>query len=108
MVDYAIGFYALFILSGIGNGLCNTLTAVIFEARAPSAVIAEAEQVVVAVDVSALIGPAGAAHALGGVGVNLAPESPPDQWHGHPALGLRLPGRLGADLGPATEVSARA
>lgn len=69
----AIGFTALFILSGIGNGSVYKMIPSIFEARSHSLQISEAERRQWSRSMSgALIGLAGAVGALGGVGVNLA------------------------------------
>lgn len=73
MIAYVIGFVALFILSGIGNGSVYKMIPSIFEAKAHSLIGVEP------VDASAwsrkmsgaLIGVAGAIGALGGVGINL-------------------------------------
>lgn len=73
MVGYVIGFTALFILSGIGNGSVYKMIPSIFEARSHSLQISEAERRQWSRSMSgALIGLAGAVGALGGVGVNLA------------------------------------
>ncbi|OSC38658.1 nitrate/nitrite transporter [Mycobacterium decipiens] len=73
MVGYIIGFVALFILSGIGNGSVYKMIPSIFEARSHSLRISEAERRQWSRSMSgALIGFAGAVGALGGVGVNLA------------------------------------
>jgi NNP family nitrate/nitrite transporter-like MFS transporter len=73
MVGYVIGFVALFILSGIGNGSVYKMIPSIFEARSHSLQVGEAERRQWSRSMSgALIGLAGAIGALGGVGVNLA------------------------------------
>jgi MFS transporter, NNP family, nitrate/nitrite transporter len=73
MVGYVIGFVALFILSGIGNGSVYKMIPSIFEARSHSLQIGEVERRQWSRSMSgALIGLAGAIGALGGVGVNLA------------------------------------
>jgi MFS transporter, NNP family, nitrate/nitrite transporter len=73
MIGYVIGFVALFILSGIGNGSVYKMIPSIFEARSRSLQISEAERRQWSRSMSgALIGLAGAIGALGGVGVNLA------------------------------------
>jgi MFS transporter, NNP family, nitrate/nitrite transporter len=73
MVGYVIGFVALFILSGIGNGSVYKMIPSIFEARSHSLQVAEIERRQWSRSMSgALIGLAGAIGALGGVGVNLA------------------------------------
>jgi NNP family nitrate/nitrite transporter-like MFS transporter len=73
MIAYVIGFVALFILSGIGNGSVYKMIPSIFEARSRSLGVSEAERRQWSRSMSgALIGFAGAIGALGGVGVNLA------------------------------------
>jgi MFS transporter, NNP family, nitrate/nitrite transporter len=73
MVGYVIGFVALFILSGIGNGSVYKMIPSIFEARSLSLEVDETERRQWSRSMSgALIGLAGAVGALGGVGVNLA------------------------------------
>ena len=73
MVGYGIGFVALFVLSGIGNGSVYKMIPSIFEARSLSLQVDERERRQWSRSMSgALIGLAGAIGALGGVGVNLA------------------------------------
>jgi len=73
MVGNVIGFVALFILSGIGNGSVYKMIPSIFEARSHSLQVGETERRQWSRSMSgALIGLAGAIGALGGVGVNLA------------------------------------
>ena len=73
MVGYVIGFVALFILSGIGNGSVYKMIPSIFEARSHRLQVGESERRQWSRSMSgALIGFAGAVGALGGVGVNLA------------------------------------
>ena len=73
MVGYVLGFVALFILSGIGNGSVYKMIPSIFEARSRSLQVSEVERRQWCRSMSgALIGLAGAIGALGGVGVNLA------------------------------------
>jgi NNP family nitrate/nitrite transporter-like MFS transporter len=73
MIGYVVGFVALFILSGVGNGSVYKMIPSIFEARSRSLKISEAERRQWSRSMSgALIGLAGAIGALGGVGVNLA------------------------------------
>jgi NNP family nitrate/nitrite transporter-like MFS transporter len=73
MAGYVVGFIALFLLSGIGNGSVYKMIPSIFEARSRSLVVPEAERVAWSRAMSgALIGFAGAIGALGGVGINLA------------------------------------
>src|SRR6516165_1043100 len=73
MVGYVIGFIALFILSGIGNGSVYKMIPSIFEARSRSLQVSETARQQWSRSMSgALIGLTGAIGALGGVGVNLA------------------------------------
>ena len=73
MIGYVIGFVALFILSGIGNGSVYKMIPSIFEARSHPLQLSETERRQWSRSMSgALIGLAGAIGALGGVGVNLA------------------------------------
>lgn len=73
MAGYVMGFVALFILSGIGNGSVYKMIPSIFEARSHSLSLAETQRRQWSRSMSgALIGFAGAIGALGGVGVNLA------------------------------------
>ncbi|OBB62177.1 MFS transporter [Mycobacterium sp. 852013-51886_SCH5428379] len=73
MTGYVIGFIALFLLSGIGNGSVYKMIPSIFEARSRSLAVSEADRVAWSRAMSgALIGFAGAVGALGGVGINLA------------------------------------
>jgi NNP family nitrate/nitrite transporter-like MFS transporter len=73
MAGYVVGFIALFLLSGIGNGSVYKMIPSIFEARSRSLDVTEADRVAWSRAMSgALIGFAGAIGALGGVGINLA------------------------------------
>lgn len=73
MTGYVVGFIALFVLSGIGNGSVYKMIPSIFEARSRSLDVSEPERVAWSRAMSgALIGFAGAVGALGGVGINLA------------------------------------
>jgi MFS transporter, NNP family, nitrate/nitrite transporter len=73
MIGYVVGFVALFVLSGIGNGSVYKMIPSIFEVRSHSLQVGEAERRQWSRSMSgALIGLAGAIGALGGVGVNLA------------------------------------
>ncbi len=73
MAGYVVGFSALFLLSGIGNGSVYKKIPSIFEARSRSLDASEAERVAWSRAMAgALIGFAGAVGALGGVGINLA------------------------------------
>ena len=72
-LGYVIGFVALFILAGIGNGSVYKMIPSIFEARSLSLRVGETERRQWSRAMSgALVGFAGAIGALGGVGVNLA------------------------------------
>ncbi|WP_125078241.1 nitrate/nitrite transporter [Mycobacterium sp. P7213] len=73
MVGYVIGFVALFIVSGIGNGSVYKMIPSVFEARSHQMGMHESDRRHWARAMSgALIGFAGAIGALGGVGINLA------------------------------------
>lgn len=73
MVGYVIGFVALFIVSGIGNGSVYKMIPSVFEARSHRLNMRETDRRQWARAMSgALIGFAGAVGALGGVGINLA------------------------------------
>lgn len=73
LVGYVVGFIALFILSGTGNGSVYTMIPSIFDARSRSLDLGEAERQAWSREISgALIGFADAVGALGGVGINLA------------------------------------
>jgi len=73
MAGYVIGFIALFLLSGIGNGSVYKMIPSIFEARSRSLEVGDAARQHWSRAMSgALIGFAGAIGALGGVGINLA------------------------------------
>jgi NNP family nitrate/nitrite transporter-like MFS transporter len=73
MTGYVVGFIALFLLSGIGNGSVYKMIPSIFDARSRSLDIPEADRAAWSRAMSgALIGFAGAIGALGGVGINLA------------------------------------
>lgn len=68
-----IGFMALFILSGMGNGSVFKLIPSVFEARSRSLLVTDAERRHWARAMSgSLIGICSAVGALGGVGINLA------------------------------------
>jgi MFS transporter, NNP family, nitrate/nitrite transporter len=73
MVAYVIGFVALFIISGIGNGSVYKMIPVIFAAKSIRLTdVTSVEAAAWARTMSgALIGIAGAIGALGGVGINL-------------------------------------
>ena len=73
MAAYVVGFIALFILSGIGNGSVYKMIPSIFEAKAQSLDgLGPAEKAAWSRRMSgALIGIAGAIGALGGVGINI-------------------------------------
>ncbi|OBK21001.1 MFS transporter [Mycobacterium asiaticum] len=73
LVGYVVGFFALFILAGMGNGSIFKLIPSIFEARSRSLDVSEAERRHWARAMSgSLIGFCAAVGALGGVGINLA------------------------------------
>lgn len=73
LTGYAIGFIALFVLSGIGNGSVYKMIPSIFDAHSRSLNASEAQRKHWSRAMSgALIGFAGAIGALGGVGINLA------------------------------------
>lgn len=72
MVGYVVGFVALFVLSGIGNGSVFKMIPSIFEARSRELDVSEAQRRHWSGAMSgALIGFAGAVGALGGVAINL-------------------------------------
>lgn len=73
MTGYVVGFIALFLLSGLGNGSVYKMIPSIFEARSHSLQVSEEERQRWSLSMSgSLIGFAGAIGALGGVGINLA------------------------------------
>jgi MFS transporter, NNP family, nitrate/nitrite transporter len=73
MIGYVIGFIALFVLSGMGNGTVFKMIPSIFEARSRGLDLAEAERRHWSRAMSgSLIGFCSAVGALGGVGINLA------------------------------------
>jgi NNP family nitrate/nitrite transporter-like MFS transporter len=73
MIGYVVGFVALFVLSGIGNGSVYKMIPSIFEARSRSLSLSEHDRQQWSRAMSgALIGLAGAIGALGGVGINLS------------------------------------
>lgn len=73
MVGFVIGFVALFIVSGIGNGSVYKMIPSVFEARSHALGLSENERRQWSRAMSgALIGFAGAIGAFGGVGINLA------------------------------------
>ena len=73
MIGYVIGFMALFMLSGMGNGSVFKLIPSVYEARSRALAIGEAERRHWARAKSgSLIGICSAIGALGGVGINLA------------------------------------
>ncbi|WP_124713896.1 MFS transporter [Mycolicibacterium nivoides] len=73
MIGYVVGFVALFLLSGLGNGSVYKMIPSIFEARSHSLQVSEEERQRWSLSMSgSLIGFAGAIGALGGVGINLA------------------------------------
>ncbi|OBI92923.1 nitrate/nitrite transporter [Mycobacterium asiaticum] len=73
LVGYVVGFIALFILAGMGNGSVFKLIPSIFEARSRSMDLTEAQRRQWSRAMSgSLIGFCAAVGALGGVGINLA------------------------------------
>jgi NNP family nitrate/nitrite transporter-like MFS transporter len=73
MIGYVVGFIALFVLSGVGNGSVYKMIPSIFEARSQALDISEPERQHWSRAMSgALIGFAAAIGALGGVGINMA------------------------------------
>lgn len=73
MAGYIVGFVALFIVSGIGNGSVYKMIPSVFEARSHALGLSEGDRRQWSRDMSgALIGFAGAIGAFGGVGINLA------------------------------------
>jgi NNP family nitrate/nitrite transporter-like MFS transporter len=73
MTGYVVGFVALFLLSGLGNGSVYKMIPSIFEARSHSLQVDQETRQQWSRSMSgALIGFAGAIGALGGVGINLA------------------------------------
>ncbi|MEB3020309.1 nitrate/nitrite transporter [[Mycobacterium] crassicus] len=73
MVGYVIGFVALFIMSGIGNGSVYKMIPSVFEAHSHALGLGESARRNWSRAMSgALIGFAGAIGAFGGVGINLA------------------------------------
>lgn len=73
LTGFIVGFVALFILSGIGNGSVYKMIPSIFDARSQSVVGSKIDRQNWSRGMSgALIGFAGAIGALGGVGINLA------------------------------------
>ncbi|WP_169813591.1 nitrate/nitrite transporter [Nocardia lijiangensis] len=72
MTVLVIGFIALFVLSGIGNGAVTKIIPSVFDAKSKSLDASPAEQAAWSQNTSgALIGFVGAIGALGGVGINL-------------------------------------
>jgi NNP family nitrate/nitrite transporter-like MFS transporter len=76
LVLYTVGFIALFVFSGIGNGSTYKMIPTVYRARAQAEVESGVDEQVAFSRArrrsGALIGVAGAIGALGGVGVNLA------------------------------------
>lgn len=76
MAVLVIGFAALFVLSGIGNGAVTKIIPSVFEAKSKSLDVSRAERSAWSQNTSgALIGFVGAIGALGGVGINLVLRS---------------------------------
>jgi NNP family nitrate/nitrite transporter-like MFS transporter len=73
MAGYVVGFIALFLLSGVGNGSVYKMIPSIFDARSRALDLSETDRAHWSRAMAgALIGFAGAVGALGGVGINLA------------------------------------
>ncbi|MCX4092251.1 nitrate/nitrite transporter [Nocardia sp. alder85J] len=76
MVALVIGFIALFVVSGIGNGAVTKIIPSVFEAKSHSLQLDPAARAAWSQNTSgALIGVVGAIGALGGVGINLVLRS---------------------------------
>ncbi|NEW52957.1 NarK/NasA family nitrate transporter [Nocardia cyriacigeorgica] len=76
MTVLTLGFVALFILSGLGNGSVTKIIPSVFDAKSKSLDASPAEQAAWSQNTSgALIGFVGAIGALGGVGINLVLRS---------------------------------
>ncbi|WP_280233598.1 nitrate/nitrite transporter [Nocardia cyriacigeorgica] len=76
MAVLTLGFVALFILSGLGNGSVTKIIPSVFDAKSKSLAASPAEQAAWSQNTSgALIGFVGAIGALGGVGINLVLRS---------------------------------
>ncbi len=76
MTTLVVGFIALFVLSGIGNGSVTKIIPSVFEAKSKSLDATPAEQSAWSQNTSgALIGFVGAIGGLGGVGINLVLRS---------------------------------
>lgn len=76
MAVLVIGFVALFVLSGIGNGAVTKIIPSVFEAKSKSLDMSPAARSAWSQNTSgALIGFVGAIGALGGVGINLVLRS---------------------------------
>ncbi|WP_157101361.1 MFS transporter [Nocardia shimofusensis] len=76
MAVLVIGFVALFVLSGIGNGAVTKIIPSVFEAKSKSLDVSPAARSAWSQNTSgALIGFVGAIGALGGVGINLVLRS---------------------------------
>ncbi len=76
MAALVLGFIALFVLSGIGNGSVTKIIPSVFDAKSKSLDVGPASRAAWAQNTSgALIGFVGAVGALGGVGINLVLRS---------------------------------
>ncbi|MFD6395105.1 nitrate/nitrite transporter [Nocardia sp. NPDC060249] len=76
MTFLVIGFIALFVLSGFGNGAVTKIIPSVFEAKSKSLPLSRAEQAAWSQNTGgALIGFVGAIGSLGGVGINMVLRS---------------------------------
>ncbi|MGS2806097.1 nitrate/nitrite transporter [Nocardia sp. MW-W600-9] len=76
MTFLVIGFIALFVLSGFGNGAVTKIIPSVFEAKSKSLPVSRVEQAAWSQNTAgALIGFVGAIGALGGVGINMVLRS---------------------------------
>jgi NNP family nitrate/nitrite transporter-like MFS transporter len=76
MAALVVGFIALFVVSGIGNGAVTKIIPSVFDAKSKSLPMAPAARAAWSQNTSgALIGVVGAIGALGGVGINLVLRS---------------------------------
>jgi NNP family nitrate/nitrite transporter-like MFS transporter len=76
MAFLVVGFIALFVLSGFGNGAVTKIIPSVFEAKSKSLPLPRAEQAAWSQNAGgALIGFVGAIGSLGGVGINMVLRS---------------------------------